>query len=417
MKMPALNLVLGIVAIMTGACQAAPAPAASTIIRASTGSAPSPNESVATTQVTPTPTPAAEWRRIAATPLAGNVHAAAWFNDRWLAVGDDGGSPAKPRAWWSTDGAMWHVAKLALPKAMTGTSNLVALAVRNDLVVAVGWRDGATSGVTQVDLASWDAPGGTSPVTLALDRPRSDARLAAACGGYLLSARALVMTTTDGESWSTAPESDSLAGAAMFGIAARDGAFVAVGGDQGAGRSASWTSPDGVRWVRSPEHAALHAATMTGIAVLGTTLLAAGTRPGDGGCPDGPFLWWSTDGVAWSVATVVPSGSALAPDMRIVANSSIAVAMADPVGGHAFTSDDGQRWLSNVLPEDAWFGPIQALRNGFVLIGQQSVWFSADAVHWSKIATPGAALEVLAASPDAVLAIGQEIWLGPLPGD
>ena len=158
------------------------------------------------------PAPTSElvgWHKVATTDAMGNGPAAVtWFKDRWVAIGADrSGKQWHPLAWWSADGVTWASGSLGKVPAGGVSSALVGLAVQGDTLVAFGWSSSALDLGSTVDLArAGGSPAGDAAsghVVAAVTRGSTGATLAVQCIASLRSANALVMTSTDGATWTT----------------------------------------------------------------------------------------------------------------------------------------------------------------------------------------------------------------------
>jgi len=352
---------------------------------------------------------------IANSSFDGQVGAIAWFRDRWVAIGQAG--EGGPTAWWSTDGVAWQREQLLLPSPGPDpfSNAIVSLAVREDVLVAVGYTKAEISS-SSIDIGSV----ALGPLA-GSDRAFAGAlapgpRLAATCYPVLVSADALVITSSDGQHWSAVPDSAVLHGQPMLGVAVRpDGLFVAAGGADASNRSASWTSKDGRSWTRAPDSEALRAGVITTVVAMGTTILAAGFHRSEPfACPESD-LWRSKDGLRWSVVAKDASVGTEALGRPLAANTSRALSLADPYGARALTTIDGETWSWLQMPADGPTGPLAALPDGFVASGSESLWFTTDGTGWTSMSPPRQGSYKLGVSPDAIIAIGGDIWLGRLP--
>lgn len=380
----------------------------------------------------PTPVPTSDlggWRKVGTTDAMGDgPTAVTWFKDRWVAIGvDRSGDRWRPLSWSSTDGAAWTASRLGQVPGGVASSELVSLAVRGDLLVAVGWSSSAFDQSATAHLASARGDPAAGHVTAALARGHTNAILAAECFPTLRSADAVVMTSTDGLTWTTVPEQPSLRGQPMLGITVRDGAFAAVGGADGTRRSATWTSSDGIAWTRGPDGESLQAGVMQGIVPVGNTLLAWGFSIDQEVCP-AAMLWRSGDGVEWSLVSDPVGVQSLWRSISTAATATIGLTVVGTNSGGAvdLTTADGVSWSAHDLPDDLEYGPIIAWGNGFLAGGAQSLWFSPDGDGWTIVSTPQVQFQLLAAGPGVSIAIGDatnsgsdlfvsgnDVWLGP----
>ena len=223
---------------------------------------------------------------------------------------------------------------------------------------------------------------------------------------------AVVVTSTDGLTWSRVPDSPSLAVAArddgipagMRDIVAAGPGFVAVGstGSREGAAAAVWTSPDGRRWARAGAAAALDGGAMTSVATTPDGLIvAAGT------VVDGPnasaAVWVSADGLTWDriandpIFSVGPAGAsepvgiadiAWAGD-RLVAVGVSCVPGGSQCEGVSWVSSDGRAWTEGG-PFGVGLPEAVATADGvLVAVGRDpgrpsrpAAWRSADGATW-----------------------------------
>ncbi|MBI2781641.1 MAG: hypothetical protein HYX55_07600 [Chloroflexi bacterium] len=425
------------VAVIVMACtalpSASPPPSASDVT--ASPATPGPASPAITPATSPTPVPTADlggWRKVATTDVMGNGPTdVAWFKDRWVAIGVDRSTKRwRPLAWSSTDGVAWTASRLGAIPGRAVSSDLVSLAVRGDLLVAVGWSSSELSQSASVDLARSAGGSGPGHVTTALAREGPHPIPAAACFPTLRSADALVMTSTDGVVWTTVPERPSLKGQPMLGVAVRDGGFIAVGGADGTRRSATWTSPDGVAWTRGPDSPALQAGVMQGVLPIGDALVAWGFFIDPDVCP-APMLWRSVDGSEWSLVSDPVGTQSLWRSISTAATATMGLTVVGTTAGGPLdlTTADGTTWSQHVLPDDLTYGPIIASGGGFLAGGAQSLWRSPDGDKWAVVSTPQVQFQLLATGPGGTIAIGDatdpgsgpfvsgnDVWLGPAGG-
>jgi hypothetical protein len=357
--------------------------------------------------------------------------AVAWFKDRWVAVGvDRSGKQWRPLAWWSADGLTWASGSLGKVPGGGVSSLLVGLAVQGDTLVAFGWSSSELDTGSTADLARAGGDAASRPVVAAIARGSTGGTLAVQCVPSVRSANALVMTSTDGATWTTVPDSSALHGQPMLGVAALHGSLVAVGGADGTKRSAVWTSADGQHWTKAPDSATLRDGVMQGVIAIGETLVAWGFYLDEEICP-APMLWRSTDGVAWSEVTDPVGLRSVWRSVSTAASAGVGLTAIGTTGGRAvdLTTNDGFAWTAHDLPEDLDYGPIIAVFGGFLASGAQALWFSPDGASWTVLARPRVQFGLLAAASGATIAIGQatndggdsfgagtDVWLGPPVG-
>ncbi len=190
----------------------------------------------------------------------------------YLTVGfvSDDGYTSRPQVWESADGRDWTAADVP---PLSGMLNDVS--VSGDVLVAVGGSEGG----------------------------------------------ALVLVSTDGATWTPAPEQEALRGAEMTSVTAFDGGygstFVATGWLTHAerplpGTPAIWHSPDGLHWtlgLRGEPGQEIRQAIAIGagfVAIGGQFPSASWSY--DPAAPNPPSdaieLWFSTDGETWSGPTM-----------------------------------------------------------------------------------------------------------------
>ena len=186
-----------------------------------------------------------------------------------------------------------------------------------------------------------------------------------ACGGP--STVAAMWTSTDGLSWSRVSPPVDFASASVYTVDGGASGFVASGTLKDGTTQALWLSSDGRNWhtVLVPR-STFGAVVVQGASVFGSGYVVSGAVLGDEGCGGPqyltPSLWWSSDGRAWSRATL--SGAAPASDATMTVTKISA------------------RALMAVANE--WN---QATQTATI-----KVWVSADGKAWSKIASPSQTL-------------------------
>jgi hypothetical protein len=203
-------------------------------------------------------------------------------------------------------------------------------------------------------------------------------------GGRKRSAK--VWTSTDGLSWTRAPDSSSFQGAGMQAVIATDDGFVALGTDA-RNRLTAWHSPDGVAWdrgtVKQPGKKGLETGLRSVVDGPGG-LLALGVFIGQDYA--GHRMWRSTDGETWA-----PTRS---PDVQ-----SVDVLVAIPDGywllGHDEMGNDNAFWRSadgltweriEGLP---WLRDAAVSDDGTVAaIGVATIWASDDLTDWQEVWLP-----------------------------
>ncbi len=123
-----------------------------------------------------------------------------------------------------------------------------------------------------------------------------------AVGTNLASDHALAWLSSDGASWTLAPDQESLTYHGLKitmadVVGGPDGTLVAVGWflfGQQFGQGTSWTSPDGTTWTRAPDLAAYGQGEPGAVIADGSRFVAVGTV----GAPDNyiPTVWLSPPG-------------------------------------------------------------------------------------------------------------------------
>ena len=163
-----------------------------------------------------------------------------------------------------------------------------------------------------------------------------------------------IWTSSDGSTWSEAQVADvadgPLTGGAVGGIATFGSRTVAVGWVKPASgrRAETWTSTDGVSWTPAPDSPAFADGLMSAVAAGANEIVAVGT---DG---QGAAVWDSSDGTVWDKVAPGP-GFAGARMTAITASDGDFVAVgSDDKGAAAWTSTDGKTWTQD--PADSFAG-------------------------------------------------------------
>ena len=214
-------------------------------------------------------------------------------------------------------------------------------------------------------------------------------------------------------------------------VAAGGPGFVAVGrDDSGEGGAAAWTSTDGETWTRAPDSPAFRLGAMETVSRGGPGLVAAGWIYRPEAPPDRAKIaafWTSRDGVTWEraphnadleiggdvidgwnngVRTIVAGGPGL-----------IAVGATDR-GGAVWTSTDGVDWRLAARLDDGVPADVVAGGPGFVAVGstgeegwqpQARAWASQDGLAWERVQPDldGPALTAVTARADGgLVAVG-----------
>ncbi len=231
-----------------------------------------------------------------------------------VAVGRSG---SKPVAWTSTDGVAW--AEHAVPVLDAGVAERVtAIAAGSHGFVAGGSAgpellDRHARFWTSTDGSSWTAAP-DDEATFANAEVRA---ITAFDGGFVAvgvagSAQqhtgAVAWTSRDGLAWKRIDDAGLAGGLTVALTTAPFGGLVAVGSDLDRREAAACTSPDGVRWTRAPsEQSRIHGggyAWMTDVVAIGDEVVGIGE---DQGLQRGTGTSWvSRDGVHWDQATTAP---------------------------------------------------------------------------------------------------------------
>jgi hypothetical protein len=256
--------------------------------------------------------------------------------------------------------------------------------------------------------------------------------------------RAASWYSSDGLSWTFAPDASSLHGSLgggthMSDVTETDSGWLAVGADQkpcqfvcplGA-QSVIWTSTDGLHWKRPPHSRALDSSLMAGVVRGGPGYVAVGSN---GKLPSIAVVWVSTNGRTWTRLADRPifhapsgtdqtfgasmTGVAAGPDGTIVSvglvgtQGDVGSALAWwSANGRTWTSAAGERFVMGQL-----FG-VAATPTGFIGTGPSGavscrggIWSSLDGHSWDCVAkerpfTDFAAYSA-AGSPDLEIVVG-----------
>ena len=235
-----------------------------------------------------------------------------------------------PRIWYSADGQRWSSVY-----SPSGFERIDALAVGGPGYVAVGViSDDGFTGRPQV----WTSPDGrdwTAGDSLGLTGSLNDIISGA---GMLVAVGSSAFVSSDGATWTAAPEQAALQGAEMRSVAFRNGAFVATGvitgpGDTFPSTPAIWLSPDGLHWSLVLQGGSLQRISQVvsaeeGFVAIGGHFPSAGWSydPADPKPPaDTIQLWFSTDGETWS-----------GPTTGFLADGGITLGKATVWGGDLF---------------------------------------------------------------------------------
>jgi len=219
---------------------------------------------------TPTPTPiAGAWTAVASSPALDAVQliTVAWTGSRFVA----GAARMDGTAAFldSTDGLTWNLQTKTWPDAAVRK-----IAAGPSGLVAVGDQSGQMAAWTSSDGLSWTmAPDATSMHPAAGNSfhvagvaPVSGGWMAVGqelppCMGGCLPLRAVVWTSPDGKTWTRVPDAPAFDAGAMEAVIQWKGTYVAVGRT---GKYATvWTSSNGTTWSKAPDSTAFHAPTGT----------------------------------------------------------------------------------------------------------------------------------------------------------
>jgi hypothetical protein len=186
-------------------------------------------------------------------------------------------------------------------------------------------------------------------------------------------------TSSDGLHWQAVPTAAGMVDAEMESVTAGPNGFVAVGSDgfpggntqlPGARGAAVWVSSDGSTWTRAPNQASFAGAVMFGVARTSSGYVAWGEihYPGVGSSAALPPIWTSSDGLHWDRASGIadaggpgnPIASVVALGDRLVAVGSrqLPAAADSIVVPAAWQSDDGgHSWTLAASPNTSGGAP------------------------------------------------------------
>lgn len=229
-------------------------------------------------------------------------------------------------------------------------------------------------------------------------------------------------------SWHLVAPEGTLDHAAMSGVVAFGGQFVAVGAT--GNRATVWTSADGRGWAAQAIAAAPSSASS--VAETGKGELAA-----LGDAAGRPTVWLSRDGGSWSASPlpaplwnepVAAAGSIVSGTAGLLALGRYSVETGgppapsgfDPLAPVLWWSADGRSWATVAFAKGVQVWSVAAFDGGFLLGGARregslwvpAIWVSGDGRTWSAAATPavkGSAsgylvADALAAGPHGLLA-------------
>jgi hypothetical protein len=336
-----------------------------------------------TPQATPIPTQAAvagDWNAVLDQKAVSNAQLldVVWTGTRFVAAAVD--LNASGVLLTSTDGQRWR----SIP-AGGSTGSPEHLAAGPNGVVAVGTIDARSAAWVSADGRNWTYRTRVFPKALGSNDEVRVTDVVATATGWLAVGRddpfcpvgcpaeplrALMWTSTDGETW-TRLQQPSFPGGGINSVSAVDGGFVAVG--DAAGHAAIWTSPDGLAWRRvtddpmfgvpdgSPAEAT---ATAVGVASAFGAIVVVGAAHGataEGG--DLVMAWRSTDGKAWSPAAVEGADDGQVFGVAATSSGFLATGPSGETSclGGIWSSLDGASWACEASdPGFAGFGPYAA---------------------------------------------------------
>jgi len=242
---------------------------------------------------------------------------------------------------------------------------------------------------------------------------------------------AAAILVSDGTEWSPARLGGDTARVELYAVASGPDGYAAVGRDGGSGDGtmldgAAFVSTDGRTWTRAPDQASLKGRTMVDVAGRrGGGWIAVGAKAG----PThfyGFEAWSSSDGTTWTLIASMPDvGSArgvAAFAGGLIAWGSDCLDVCGPSERAAvWTSNDGRTWTrAPKQPSLAggWVDAIVATTTGALAIGTTydaegngvaTAWMSKDGLSWSKTALPdgsGYRGFHLTAAGDGLVAVG-----------
>jgi hypothetical protein len=391
-----LSIVLvGAVALAAGGCQTVPAtPSPTPALGGSMPMSPAPTATATPTPATilaPTPTPSpavGAWNPAPDSPALDQAQfvCVVWTGSRFVA----GATLMNGSAVFldSSDGTSWHAQSASWPDAI-----IRALAVGPGGLVAVGDKAGRMVGWTSTDGLSWSLAPDAAAMNPAAGKTFRLQGVTAVSGGWMavgaeypscmvgcVPDRAVVWKSPDGVAWSRSPAAAPLANAGMTGVVQWKGGFVAVGS---AGKSAAvWTSSDAVAWARVTDSPVFHAPT-------------------------------GTDQTIGATISAIAAGSD-----RLVAVGQV-LTQGDVESALPWWSSDGVTWNA-ATGEDFLDGQIfgvAAVPTGYLAVGPSGppsclggIWSSTDGTSWkceaSTAGFDGFAPYAAAASPTLEIVVG-----------
>ena len=237
----------------------------------------------------------------------------------------------------------------ALPSLPPIEGHLNALIVQDDAIVVAGAAEPFVPSIRVLRGGSWTGASVPESVGQVMAMTRIGDRLVAV-GNTLPDVRSgFIWTSDDGSTWT---EVLTIPDAALYDVAAGDGALVAAGAyltDEMAATAAAWVSRDGTAW----DEAAVDGAERTPISnvtATATGFVAIGDRP----LGDPRPVWTATDPAAWSPLENDLGDTYLPTDLAATASELVLVGASGRSGDqHPFLarSPDGAAWDSRLLSE------------------------------------------------------------------
>jgi hypothetical protein len=214
----------------------------------------------------------------------------------------------------------------------------------------------------------------------------------------------------DGTAWELATEFP--VGDTMYTMTAGGPGFVVAGESDDGG--AVWTSTDGREW-QSVTDSSLDKAVISQLVATNSGLVGFGSRSNNS---DDDGIWTSSDGVEWLAATN-ESGLAVAEGLQAVASydgRAIAfVSEGDEQPPTVWETTGRAEWTrTGVLPDMGTVERVAGGARGWVALGENRAWTSADGTTWSD-GVPGPDVSADVIVDDAgYVAVGS---VGSLPGE
>ena len=297
-------------------------------------------------------------------------------------VGDNGG------LWTSADGMTWNATTAG---SFTGVE-ISGVTFADGTFVAVGSRVGA--GAAEGNFEAWSSTDGAtwrpSPEGQAVFAARG---VAAGGPGFVGVGSALqdvtsgtyaarVATSPDGRGW-TAIEDAAFDGARMDGVAAANDVIVGVGSTSGVtpGGAVAWSSGDGMTWTRAPDSPAFADAAMSGVAAGPGGFVAVGTTPAGGAA-----VWISPDGKAWNRVPDSPAFAGARMQSIAAAGPGYVAVGWGPEDAAVWTSADGMAWIRDPGGEGFAGAQMFGIVGGspIVIVGRGVPSSGAKALVWTS---------------------------------